>query len=264
MGSMRAAAVEAQGGGSRPQRAGPGRLGGLEITFGIVLPLFCLLLDPCVFKVTDRPIIGLGPDPTFPHWRAAAWAFVLVQCGALITYALWRPRKQIWHALFGGLFLIGALSAFALAVVLAPLALIGTLFMGIGIFGLVPFFTSAVFLYRGLNAFGRGRVWRGKLAPLAVLVGMCVGLGVPVGLWGAGRMVTRRAYYAFESGTSREAERATARLTRWRFLIYPDDLVMRYQRTDDIEARSRLALAYEQLSGRDIGRRLEERDGRSD
>lgn len=260
---MRAAAVEAQGGGSRPQRAGPGRLGGLEITFGIVLPFVCLVLDPCVFHANE-PFFGFGPDPTFPHWRAAAWAFVLLECGALVAYALWRPRKQIWHALFGGLFLVGALSAFALAVVLAPLALIGTLVWGIGIFGLVPFFTSAVFLYRGLNAFGRGRVWRGKLAPLAVLVGMCVGVGVPVGLWGTGRMVTRRAYYAFDMGTSNEAERATARLVRWHFLIYPDDLVKRYQWTGDTEAKSRLALAYKQVTGREIEARLAERESLSD
>ena len=65
------------------------RLGGLEITFGVALPLLCLLLDPCVFTMTQQPLLGLGPDPFFPHWRAAAWAFVLVECGALVAYALW-------------------------------------------------------------------------------------------------------------------------------------------------------------------------------
>ncbi len=258
---MSAAVIEAERGARRPQRPAASRLGGLEITFGIVLPIVCLLLDPCVFKTADQPIFGLGPDPTFPHWRAAAWAFVLLECGALVAYAVWQPRKQIWHALFGGLFLIGALSAFGIAVVLAPLSLIGTFVMGIGLFGLVPFFTSAVFLYRGLRAFGRGRVWRGKLAPLAVLVGMCVGVGVPVGLWGAGRMVMRRAYYAFEVGTTDDAQRATARLERWRLLLYPDDLVMRYQRAGDTETKGRFALAYKQLTGQEIEQRLEEREG---
>ncbi len=256
---MRAVVVEAER-AWRDRNLDAHRLGPIEIAFGIVGPVLCLLVDPCVFKTAADPILGLGPDPTFPHWRAAAWAFTLLQCGALLAYVFVKPRRAVWHALFGGLFLLGALVAFGIGVVLAPMSLIGTLFMGIGLLGFIPFVTAIVFLRRGLHAIGRGRVWRGRLAPLAVLVGMAVGLGTPVGTWGAGRMVMRRALYVYETGTAHEAERATARLDRWWFLIYPDDLVKGYTRTGDLEARTRMAQAYKQLTGREIEVRLEERE----
>lgn len=259
METTRAAVVRADSAARVPRRS-DASLTFVEILFGIALPLVCLLADPCVFKTTANPIFGLGPDPFFPHWHAAAWGFVLVECGALVAYALWRPRRDVWHALCGGLFLVGALSAFALGVVLAPFALAGTALMGIGLLGLVPFITAIVFLYRGLRAFGRGRVWRGRLAPLAVLVGMCVGIGVPVGAWGTGRAVMRRALFTLELGEHDAEDRAIAQLRRWRFLVYPDDLVARYERTADRALQARLAAAYKSLTGEELEKRLEERE----
>ena len=162
-----------------------GRLGVLELLFGVALPVVCLWMDPGVFATSDE--MAFGSDPVFPHAHAAAWVFVLLEAGALVLYAARRTWPPAAHAFFGGLFLVGTLAAFGIGVIFLPLTALAIVTAHVrGLQGMVPLAMAVVLLRRGVGALGCGDVTRGRVAPLALLLGMAVAAGLPLAVWCAG------------------------------------------------------------------------------
>lgn len=112
-----------------------------DIFFGIVAPILCYLFDPIVFqaRIFDR-------SPGFLHsvrWSVCGLAVLAMVC-LTVWLAFGRARPRL-DALLGGGMLAGALLAFAIGVVILPLAVLGLFYYFVGVFGFIPFVTFRVF-----------------------------------------------------------------------------------------------------------------------
>lgn len=133
-----------------------------DISLGIIAPLLCLVLDPIVFRYTFViNIVCLRPpvveDPLSPR-HLAIFAYSLIGLGmlALLIWLIsWRWLGPA-SAIFAGIFITGAISAFALGVGLLPLSVPGLLIL-IGLCGFTPFLTSFIYLCNGIRAWHMAR-----------------------------------------------------------------------------------------------------------
>ncbi|MDJ0973810.1 MAG: hypothetical protein QNJ98_05075 [Planctomycetota bacterium] len=228
------------------------------VTFGLLLPVACLLVDPLVFKAHPTEPVLFHVDPLYPHLWAAAWAFVLLEGTALVLHMLWRPVRRGDQALFAGVFLVGALGACGIGVRLLPYTIPG-IFVGVGVLGLVPFATCVVYLRRAVRALRRSEVWTVRSLEVVLLLGMALAVGTPAMVWKAGRMISGSTLHELEVGRAGGVEMGIQRLRRYRFLVYMDDLVIRYDLSGDPEERRRLGRVYAAVMGRSIDARSEER-----
>lgn len=143
--------------------------------FGVIAPEFVLFLD------TRIPTPGSGGPVSILPFRP--YSALLIH-GWVLLMALWlmgRKRSAVFHGLFAGPLAAGAAFAFAVGIALLPLSLLALMF-GIGVLGLVPLATGAVFRRAACIAWkaGRGRWSRGRalrnggLAALALLAGTAI------------------------------------------------------------------------------------------
>lgn len=136
------------------------------LVLGIALPIACLLGDPIVFQGRHAMFPGLVPF-VYP---LLALQMVLLPFGLLAEWT-----DQVNDAFIGGALSVGALSAFGVGVILLPLTAVGLL-LGIGILGLIPFFTGRV--YRRVAQRCLHRAGQGSLA--IALLGASLALLLPL------------------------------------------------------------------------------------
>ncbi len=190
---------------------GPGpsvgsRRGGWAIGFGIVVPLACLALDPCVFRTGGMS--GLFGLPVMGAHAVAAYVLVLI---ALVALTAWL-RKPRWAAWLAGPLLVSGLAAAGIALVILPVALLGIVFFGVGLLGFLPFGTAWVYLRAGWRALRlmprrrRLKTW----ALTLVLGGLTVGLPLLAQRAIDGR--TQELVQAAQHGDDAALERAVGRL----------------------------------------------------
>lgn len=152
-----------------------------DFIFGILAPMLCLIFDPIVFRNT----FGRG-DPCdydaipllFPE--IAIFAYMAIGLG--ITFlAIWlfnNPWAKRTSLIFAGVLFAGAGFSYRLGIVLLPDSLLGICYVGIGVFGFIPFLTGSVFARHGAQAWRQAveessawqKLGRGFIAAIIMLV----------------------------------------------------------------------------------------------
>lgn len=149
----------------------------LDLLFGAAVPVALFHLE---LHWLPGAAVGFenGILPFRPYEPVTAFACVL----ALLAWYPCRKREAWWQAVAAGPLLVGAGLAFGIAVILAPLSILGTLAGGIGLLGFLPFVTAAVFAGAGFRAAGTARriLPAGPVLALALLAagvfsGACLG-----------------------------------------------------------------------------------------
>lgn len=122
---------------------------GFDITFGLIMPILCLMFDPLFFKSWFIEYGWFGDFQLFAYGVAAI---------EIITFVLWmfpRQHPQVIGKVYGSIMLAGGIFSFILGIILLPFTLIGMLFI-IGFLGFVPFLTAFVFWRNGFRAMKHG------------------------------------------------------------------------------------------------------------
>jgi len=153
---------------------------------GLVLPLVLVGLDPGMV-VWRSPIWGdfmlpVGGLPLF--WRVRLGLVTSLLVGAAPLYAArTRILSPGQRAVLGGALVIAGAIPLAVATVLLPLSLIGSLFFGVGLLGLLPFWTAWVWLRIGFEALNAGALGlrAGPFVARAALGAACF-ICAPVGV----------------------------------------------------------------------------------
>jgi MFS family permease len=136
-------------------------------TFGVVLPIICFVFDPIVFT-----------EASYARFAVGAYLLAAIAIGALIL-SLTGSGRAGDHSFVRGVLFSAGIFALVVGIVILPLAVLGILFVGIGLFGLVPFGTAYVYLRRG---------WPGRLAAARSLRGVgwfLAGMIAPAAIVGA-------------------------------------------------------------------------------
>lgn len=116
--------------------------------WGLVMPLVCLACDPFVFKDQQDLIEAAfdlkaiqGITPRFHRESLTVYAFVGWQMLILCLWIITRPWLNRLAGFFLGTWILGVMFTGVLAALLAIPAAIGA-FLGIGLLGFTPIFTS--------------------------------------------------------------------------------------------------------------------------
>jgi hypothetical protein len=119
-----------------------------DCVWGLVMPTVCLVADPFVFK--DQPeLIDRAFDPRLfyefsPRLRkenVVIYTFIGWQMLLLFTWIVGRSWLSRGAGAFFGTWIVGAVFAGVLGILLAPIAAIGSI-VGIGLLGFTPLFTT--------------------------------------------------------------------------------------------------------------------------
>lgn len=112
-----------------------------DILFGILLPLVCLYLDPCVF---DSPVL----QPLIGHFQVFIHLTIFYE---MILLSIWMAYPK--HPLFFSIqFAFGTLLALGIGLRIFPYAVSGILIYGLGLLGFVPWTAAIVFQRRVLES----------------------------------------------------------------------------------------------------------------
>jgi hypothetical protein len=116
-------------------------------TFGVILPMICIYLDPIVFqnKIDTRAYMA----------DIATFSYVLSYAAIIATMAwlLWGNKLQWLNAPLSGLFAVSSVAAASIGVVLIPFSVFGLAFMLIGALGFTPLFCSFVLFRNSIRAY---------------------------------------------------------------------------------------------------------------
>jgi hypothetical protein len=223
-----------------PPRPTAGQIA-FDLAFGIALPVICLYFDPFVLQADiGEPLLG----------RYAVSARVAISLG-LLSLSAWMLIR--WPpALMAGLLAGGAIFATLLGLVLLPFSIMGLL-MFIGVLGFSPFVTAFVFWRNAVAAYRRTHQSRinGR-----VLIPVAVGLALYCAGPCAMQWYVTRAVEMVKSHHLAEAAQGLSVLKRFGVFANYDLLVFAYRAEKDAERRQRLAEAYKELTGTEIGHRL--------
>lgn len=228
-----------------------------DVTFGIVMPVVCLVCDPVVFK---GGLVGGGG--LYSEYGLYAYTISALEVVALCAWLFAAGRAGRRPAVLAGMLLAGGLFSLVVGLAILPYSVIGLLFLLIGALGFIPFLTAFVYLRNGWRAAGAvGLAGRGSpgLAATALACGFLFALGAP-----AAAHVSVKSEVAAALEDAREGrELSPARLRALRLAgaasnsAAYDELVWEYHRERDPARRARLARAYEQVTaGGDIKQRL--------
>ena len=216
-----------------------------DIVVGIVLPFFCLWLDPIVFRSSSfgEPILG--------NYRIVGYLVIVI---GILSLSAWLTLRK-WPAVFAGLLTASAIHAMLLGVVLLPTSLIGMLFL-IGVLGFSPFLTAYVFWRNGHQAYRMACSPQSQYPrTMAILCLLLAGL-VP---WTAQSYVNWRVAVAIlriESQDDTTFSRGVEFFRKIRMWVGEEAIMTAYQRTEDEERRQALSRGYREITGNDLAEEL--------
>lgn len=224
-----------------------------DVLFGLVLPVFCFVFDPIVFRGSSE--LAGGDGGIYRQVRFFAYAASALEMATLACWLFVVRKYPAWSRPAGGVMAAGALFSFALGLAILPFSVIGILVLGIGLLGFIPFLTALVYFRNARRALRLNRtgepVRGGALA--AFVFGLAFALGTPaVAQRGATILIRRASADAVEFG---ELSTPRRRVVRVLALLSGEtfyDLVSRYNAENNAERRARLAEAYRELTGRDV------------
>lgn len=117
-----------------------------DVSFGLVLPIICFLVDPIVFK---SPAI-LGP-PLLEDYQLTAYLVSTVEMGFFLVWRTFRAKVTALSPLFAGVFWAGAIFSALIGVAILPVTL-WALMIVIGLPGFMPFLSAFVYFRNGVRA----------------------------------------------------------------------------------------------------------------
>ena len=232
-----------------------------DVAFGVVLPVACFALEFVLL-----PVLGWLPGLIFFHrFRVFGYGVVTLEILVLACWLGFGGRLGRWNAGVAGVLLAGALFAGVLGLVLLPFAIPGILAFGIGLLGLVPLFTCHVYYRNGMAAFRRSEAYLGDRAVWeALLWGAVLVYALPGLVQLRLTLTTRADLRRVIAGDALASRAAVQRLRPYRWVADFDFLRRAYAKEPDARRRDRIAQAYADLTGRDVGDgpgRLIEYDG---
>lgn len=222
-----------------------------DVIFGLIAPVLCFTFDPIVFRDgLDRAL--------FPEYQPYAYMVSGLEILLLVVWMVWGRKLQPHTRMIGGMLISGALFSIVLGVIILPFSLLG-LFLGIGIFGFIPFLTGLVYLRNGRSALQLSqthrvaRPWIGSVVISCVVV-----LGAPAGLtFIASHFVSQSMNAVIYSGPQ-TADMAIDQIKYLRFFARPqvDRLVSAYLLENEQSRKDELKRRYLKLTGEDIDEKL--------
>jgi hypothetical protein len=223
-----------------------------DVLFGVVAPVLCFAFDPIVFKST-----GFGGG-LVPEYQPYAYMVSGIEMLLLLIWIFCGRQLQPRARLLGGMLIAGALFCWLIGVLLLPFTLLG-LFLGIGIFGFIPFLTGIVYWRNGRAAFQLaekhfvGRSWIGPVAAGCVLA-----LGAPAGVNFLASHFASQSMNAVLYANPQSADMAVDQIKYLWFFARPetDRLVSAYAAATDQSRKEELKRRYLRLTGEDIEVRL--------
>jgi hypothetical protein len=225
----------------------------VDVVFGILAPLACLIFDPVVFRLRinfafNAPILG--------PWRVFFYIAIPLAAASLAVWYIFRSRVTYLLPFLAGIFVAGGVVSFLLGVVLLPFSLLGLTYNGLGVFGFIPLITSYVYLrnYRPVLRAAAPYDWKIALFP----IGMAFAIMVPGMVWrqAANFVETSLAQVADENESVRGAAVGTLKMAFWCDIDCYLPLITRYRSEKDAARKEHIAAAYHALTGRDIERAL--------
>lgn len=215
--------------------------------YGVIMPVFCIYLDPFVFHgavIGERALLGA--------FRPYVYLLSFVSVLSMMAWLLWRERLGGSNALFAGLFAIAGLSSLLIGVVLLPFSVLGV-FVLIGALGFTPLFTSVIFFRNAVRAArAAGLDLTKRVLVYSILIGALFSGVVPY-------VVNTEIHKSLErirTGDAATIKREGFKLKLVAPLIDADILGERFrdatddmQRTEEMQA---IADLYEDLSGKQV------------
>jgi hypothetical protein len=116
--------------------------------FGALMPVFCFVADPIVFK---NAFFSRG-DGFLSDFSPFAHLLSFLSIMSLAAWLIWGERLKGLAALVSGVMFAGAVISLAIGFLLLPLSLFGMIFL-IGLLGFTPFFTFMVLWRNAMRAF---------------------------------------------------------------------------------------------------------------
>jgi hypothetical protein len=225
----------------------------VDVLFGILTPLACLIFDPFVFRLRinfafNAPLLG--------PWRVFFYIAVPLAAASLAVWYIFRSRAGVLLPFLAGIFLAGGLVSFLLGIILLPFSLLGLTYNGLGVFGFIPLLTSYVYLrnYRPVLRAATPFDWKIALFPL----GMALAIVLPGLVWrqAANFVETGLSQVADSDESVRGAALGTLKMAFWCDIDCYLPLITRYRSEKDPARKEHIAAAYHALTGRDIERAL--------
>lgn len=222
-----------------------------DVFFGMVAPVLCFVFDPVVFK-SDFD------DGLFSSYQGYAYMVSGAEILVLLTWLIWGKQLQPRAGLAGGILMAGALFSGLIGVVILPFTLVG-LFLGIGIFGFIPFLTALVYYRNGRQALQLAqnhfpdRAYLGTVALGSLLV-----LSAPAGVNLIASRFVSASMNEVIHGNPQSADAAVDQIKYVRFLARPeiDKLVSAYAAETEPSRKNELKRRYSRLTGEDLEIRL--------
>jgi len=153
-----------------------------DIIGGVVVPIWCLRVDPIIFRHLS------GGAGVLTEVQIFFYAAILMSMTGLILWFILRHFKKA-SGFFAGILIAGALTSFVLGCAIFPSAMSGLIFF-IGVFGFIPFVTSMIFVRNGYRAIHQAPHWD-KTFGLTLACGILFALGIPIFLqWQIPAMIT--------------------------------------------------------------------------
>lgn len=117
-----------------------------DATFGLLLPIICVIFDPLVFSGITS-LRGV---------RDAVYFGIVAALAIFLLWLVFGARTRMLSAMLGSAMLVSAVAALLIGIAIFPLSVLGIMFF-IGVLGFTPFFTAFAFLRNGVRAMAVGR-----------------------------------------------------------------------------------------------------------
>ena len=234
-----------------------------DVLFGMVAPILCFIFDPVVFRSDDGFAL-------FPDYQAFAYLVSGIEILLLIVWRVWGGNQQSGAQLVAGMLMSGALFSGLIGLLLLPFSLMG-LFLGIGVFGFIPFLTALVYFRnarRGFKVAAKpstlrlleqersitvSRNWLG-----ATIIGAVLVVVPPAAMSLIAHRFVSQAMNVVINADELQADVAIEEIQYLRLFARPplDELLSAYQRSSEPLRKEKLKQRYLKLTGEDIEQRL--------
>ncbi|HEV7892553.1 MAG TPA: hypothetical protein VGP08_18210 [Pyrinomonadaceae bacterium] len=223
-----------------------------DVMFGLVLPVFCFVFDPIVFRGGGELI---GPEGVYQRVRFFAYSASALEMATLACWLFVIRKYPAWSRPAGGVMAAGALFALVVGLAILPFSVMGLLVFGVGALGFIPFVTALVYLRNSRRALRLNRaaapVRGGATASFAF--GLAFALGMPAVAQRCSTLIVRRASAeAVARGELSPGRRRVVRALTFLSGETFEDLVKEHDWELNAERRTRLAEAYREVTGKDI------------
>ena len=154
-----------------------------DVIFGIILPIFCLILDPFIFKDMNISFLMDGLGAAYLR-NIQVFAYISIGIGivALILVLFFQVKSDLLNLFLASVLSSVAFVSFLVGIFLLPVSIPLLLFV-IGIMGFIPFLTAFVLFRNGALAFQKVQTKMNNMTKVKFLfLGAILAVGIPFGV----------------------------------------------------------------------------------